>query len=177
MRKIVLIAIAMFTFTFAKAQEKVVKIHPVALAFNVISVDYEQAVSDKNSFEVGLSYYHNNFSGILGNDSGYEVTSFGLEGGYRFYFSKNNDAPEGVYAAPFAGFNSISTTYPSDFSEYDDSGMSFGGGVKGGYQWIHDSGFVLDAYLGYGYFSGGVTSVAYGNGGAPKFGLALGYAF
>ena len=177
MKKIVLLLVAMVFFNFANAQNKVVKVHPVALAFNVISVDYEQAISDKNSFEVGLSYYHNDFSGLLGSDAGYEVTSFGLEGGYRFYFSKNNDAPEGLYAAPFVGFNSISTAYPSGYTSNNASAMSFGGGVKGGYQWIHDSGFVLDAYLGYGFFTGGISSVAYGSGGAPKFGLAVGYAF
>ena len=179
MRKIVLIAIAVFTFTFAQAQEKVVKIHPVSLAFNIFAVDYEQAVNDKNSFTVGIQYF--NWSKYA------NATGFGAEAGYRWYFSKNNDAPEGIYAAPFFGVNSL--TYNGTVLTYDDAGnitgtkdsnessLFFGGGAQAGYQWIHDSGFALDAYLGYGYYAGEIAGFDSFGGGRPKFGLAVGYAF
>lgn len=164
MKKIIFLAVAMFMFNFMNAQNKVVKVNPLGIVFGVFNGTYEQALNEKNSFTIGASYFS---WGSL------NFTGFGAEAGYRFYFSKTNEAPEGMYFAPYAGVNSYSYTGSSSVTK----GMAFGGGVQGGYQWILDSGLAMDLYFGYGFYTGGVSGVSTGTGGVPKLGFAIGYAF
>ncbi len=175
MKKIVFIAIAMFAFNFANAQSNVVKVNPLGMAFGIFNGTFEHALNEKTSVTVGLNYF--NWKVI--NTSG-----LGGEVAYRFYFSKNNDAPEGIYAAPFAGINSL--TYKWD--HYNDDGsaiihdketaMFVTIGAQAGYQWIFDSGLALDLYFGYGYaVVGGFENYGAYAAGRPKLGVAVGYNF
>ncbi len=160
MKKIILLVVALVVFNISKAQESIVKVNPIAFAFGVFNVTYEKAISDSNSFTVGANYF---------NWTGLNASGIGAEAAYRFYFSKNNDAPEGMYAAPYLGGKIVNAG--------DSSGVAFGGGAQAGYQWVFDSGLALDLFFGYGYFSGGVSGYTTGIGGRPKFGVAVGYAF
>ena len=160
MKKIILLVIALVVFNISKAQESIIKVNPIGFAFGIFNATYEKAVSENNSFTIGASYF---------NWSNANASGIGGEAAYRFYFSNNNDAPEGIYAAPFLGVHTISIG--------DSSGFGFGGGAQAGYQWIFDSGLALDLFFGYGYYAGGVDGSTTGVGGLPKLGVAVGYAF
>ncbi len=173
MRKFLFLAVAFFTFAIVNAQQDVVKVNPLGLVFGSFNAAYEHALSDKSSLEIGANYF---------NWKNLNLAGFGGEVAYHFYFSKNNDAPEGIYAAPFLSANGLSYTY----TEYTytntvvktDSAFGIGGGVKAGYQWIFDSGLALDLFFGYGYTSLKFKEADYNySGGLPRLGLSVGYAF
>lgn len=176
MKKIVLV-IAMVAFGLnANAQKNVVKVNPLGLAFGAAEFSYERAISDKQAFEIGLSYASADVT------SGSEVISssaIGVEGKFKFYFSDDKDAPRGWYAAPFLSYASAS----AESSSGDDVGFSaVAGGALAGYQWVFgggDSGFALDLNFGAQYISASATSgtsVSF-DGFLPRLGLSLGYAW
>ena len=167
MKKIILIfAIALFGLNSMKAQDVkgIIKVNPIGFAFGIFNVNYEKPLNEKNSFAIGANYYNYGSVGVSG---------FGLSGEYRFYFSKNTTAPEGLFGAPIVNLSSLSYDNGSNGTE---TAFSFGGGVKGGYQWVWDSGVALDLYFGYGFRSANFDSYNY-TGGYPILGLAIGYAF
>lgn len=170
MKKVLLFVLALSFVNFAKAQESVVKVNPLGLVIGVFNVSYERAINEKGAFEVGANYF---------NWKNLDLSGMGGEVAYRFYFSKNNDAPEGIYGAPFVNVNSMKYKYTnSSLVDKDDSAIGFGGGVKGGYQWIFDSGLALDLFFGYGYTSVKFDEANYDySGGVPRLGVALGYNF
>ncbi len=165
MKKIILLVVALVFVNFAKAQQSVVKVNPLGIAFGVINATYEKALSESGALEIGASYF--NWSSI-------GVSGLGGDVAYRFYFSKNNDAPEGIYAAPLVGVNSL--TYKDDSN--NETALFISLGAKAGYQWIFDSGLALDLYFGYGkYISGGFDDYSGFSAGRPILGVAVGYAF
>ena len=175
--KKLLLAVAMVAFGFsANAQKNVIKANPLGLAFGVADLSYERVVSDKTSFEIGLSYAGAEVT------SGSEVVStnaIGGEGKFKFYFSSENDAPRGWYAAPFVSYSNASASSSSG----EDVGFSaFSGGALAGYQWVFgggDTGFALDLNFGAQYVSAsatGDTSVSI-DGFLPRLGVSLGYAW
>lgn len=174
MKKVFLFVAVAFVSFIAKAQDNVVKVNPLGLVIGVFNVSYEKAINESGAIEVGANYF---------NWKNLDLSGMGGEVAYRIYFSKNNDAPEGIYGAPFINVNSMKykyTTLDSNFIpvEKDDSAVGFGGGVKGGYQWIFDSGLALDLFFGYGYTSVKFDEAAYDySGGVPRLGVALGYNF
>ena len=175
--KKLLLSIAMVALAFtASAQENVVKLNPLALAFGSFEVSYERVVSESNSIEVALAY-----SSLKVNTSGGQVDAktegFGVEGKYKFYFADNN--PRGWYAAPAVSYSN--TSLDSNNEKGDLS--YFGVGAVAGYQWVFgggDSGFALDLNLGAQYASvttsGSISSTSI-DGILPKLGLSLGYAW
>jgi len=166
MKKIILIiAVAFFSLNAAKAQDVkgIIKVNPIGFAVGIFNATYEKPLNEKNSFAIGANYYNYGNVGVSG---------FGLSGEYRFYFSKNTTAPEGLFGAPIVSLGSLSY----DGSDGTESVFSIGGGVKGGYQWVWDSGVALDLYFGYGFRSANFDSYNY-TGGYPILGLAIGYAF
>ncbi|WGH75848.1 DUF3575 domain-containing protein [Tenacibaculum tangerinum] len=176
MKKLFLV-IAMIAVGFtANAQKNVIKANPLGLAFGIAELSYERVVSDKGSFEIGLSY--------AGADvtTGSEVigtSAIGGEAKYKFYFSSEKDAPRGWYAAPFVNYSAAS----AESSSGEDVGFSaFSGGALAGYQWVFgggDSGFALDLNFGAQYISAsasGGTSVSL-EGFLPRLGVSLGYAW
>ncbi len=167
MKKIIFLFIgAALILSTAKAQDTsgIIKVNPIGLAFGNINVAYEMPLSEKNSLQFGANMW--NFR-LLG------ITGFGLSAEYRFYFSKTTSAPEGLFVAPIGLLNSWS--YQSSDSTTETS-IGFGGGVKGGYQWVWDSGIALDLFAGYAYQVANFDTYnwAYGR---PLFGAAVGYAF
>ncbi len=166
MKKIIylFIALVMGVSTLKAQQNKgVVKINPLSLAIGVFNAAYEIPLSEKSSFQVGANYF---------NYKNLDISGFGLSAEYRFYFSNNNEAPEGIFVAPQLRVSSFSYTGYQDTEKL----ISLGGGFKGGYQWIWDSGVGLDLFAGYGYQAAKFESYDY-TGGFPIFGIAVGYAF
>ena len=172
---LLLLLIAIFSVANVKAQDVngIIKVNPVGFAFGIFNAAYEKPLNEKSSVVVGASYFNWKNLGISG---------LGASAEYRFYFSNNTTAPEGLFAAPILSVSSLSYNFSQlDPETYEtktkkESVFSIGGGVKGGYQWVWDSGVALDLYFGYGYRSAKFENYDY-SGGYPILGLAIGYAF
>ncbi|WP_176829738.1 DUF3575 domain-containing protein [Tenacibaculum sp. MAR_2009_124] len=175
MKKLFMIAMIAVGFT-AYAQKNVVKANPLGLAFGVADLSYERVIGDNTSFEVGLSYAG---AEVTSNNEVISTSAIGGEGKFKFYFSSEENAPRGWYAAPFVNYSTSS----AKSSEGQDVGFStFSGGALAGYQWVFggdDSGFALDLNFGAQYVSAsatGGTTVSI-DGFLPRLGVSLGYAW
>lgn len=141
----------------AQAQSSAIKTSPGALAFGVFNACYEKVISDKASVQFSGSA----FFGVGDLDG----TAFGVGAGYRMYITKK-DAPRGFYAMPKAGAN------------FGTGASAVSLAVDLGYQWVWDSGFVLDVALGPQYYIGlGDDVISTFDGIVPSIILAVGYAF
>ena len=178
MKKTILTATAVFAFAFANAQENAIKANPLAILGGTDLVSFEHKLTENSSAVIG--------AGISSFDFGVaKYKSTGLELQYRYYF---NEAITGLYAAGLAGSTTgkVEDTYDYSFgldsnSNEDTKFNSLKIGVKGGYQWIWSSGFLLDINLGLAYnkfnYSGGNFEDLRLSGILPNFGLGLGYSF
>jgi hypothetical protein len=164
-KTILIIALVFLGLNSIKAQDVkgIIKVNPLGFAVGFLNATYEKPLNEKNSFAIGANYY--NYSSV-------KISGLGLSGEYRFYFSNNSTAPEGLFGAPIVNLSSLSY----DGTNGTETVFSFGAGVKGGYQWVWDSGVALDLYFGYGFRSAQFDTYNY-TGGYPILGLAIGYAF
>jgi hypothetical protein len=113
------------------AQSTTLKMSPGAIAFGLFSGCYEKVISDKTSFQLtGLAYF---------GFGDYEGTGFGGSAGFRMYLTKK-EAPRGFYLMPQTGVI------------FGESATAVGIGLDFGYQWIWESGFVLDIAIGPNYY-------------------------
>lgn len=167
-----------------------VLIVPVTGEYKVL---YEIKTMPKQSLMVGGSYLGPslllNLDEITssGNDiSGIKTAGFKVQGMYKFFITRNTEAPEGFYVGPHASYASAtiaSQDNPDDFVTATKINVN---GVLG-YQLIADSGFALDIYAGLGYrnrqwaFEGDSNTLfeLTDNVASPTvaFGLNFGYAF
>ena len=174
MKKTILIAIAVFAFFGAAAQEakNTIKINPLSALLKTGSVFYERKLNEGTSLQLGVAY-----TGIKLDDTKFEGLAITPE--VRFYLKQK--AISGLYAAPFLRYQNYSVTDGTDKGTY----TSFGGGALIGRQWVYGSGFVLDIFFGPS-FNSGDYKVKLGTepdikGGIDGFGLrtgiALGFGF
>src|SRR5690349_1038765 len=107
MKKLFIIASFLALTGALKAQEltnkQAIKINPLSLFLITGNVAYEHATTANQSFQVGLFY-----SGV--SISGLKYSGLGITPEYRFYFAGHKEALNGVYAAPFARFQSFTFT-------------------------------------------------------------------
>lgn len=104
-KSIFCLAIFMIALVKLNAQENVVKVNPLGLAFGVSQLSYERALDSNSAAELSLAYTSLNAS--FGSTEA-KVSGFGGEIKYKFYFSSSNDAPRGWYAAPLVNYSSAS---------------------------------------------------------------------
>ena len=178
MKKTLLLAVILVLgLSNLKAQENVIKINPLGLAFGSAQFSYERVLGDKSAVELSLAYtsLNANFSG--GDEA--KINGFGAEGKYKFYFSSEKVAPRGWYGAPVVSYSSISGGSGSQEGKVS----LISAGAVAGYQWVFggsDTGFALDLNLGIQYInaktSGDVSGLTI-DGILPRLGLALGYAW
>lgn len=181
MKKIFLTAAAVFAFSFANAQENIIKANPLSLLGGTDLLSYEHKLGDNSSLLVGAG-----IGGFKIGDA--EYSSMGAEFQYRYYFS---EALKGFYAGGQVGYSSgkvkletlsFSTTGFASSTNETNFG-SFRLGAKGGYQWVWDSGFSLDLNVGMAYNnftyknSDPSFSTLKASGVLPNFGFGIGYAF
>lgn len=171
-----LLFVFMLSFGFMQAQDRVVKTSPLSLLFGNFNAKYEQKLTDKTSFLVGANYLYK----FLGQD----VSTFGLDGEYRFFVTnKKKDVPEGFYAGPSLSFNYGSYNFEDIIGGGEEGSGNYstlGVGVTLGYQWIFESGVALDLGAGPQYNVGLSNSGDDGfdvSGVSPRILLAVGYAF
>ena len=169
MRKILSTAVLCLCFIFAaNAQEQAIKVNPLGLAFGNFNATYEKVLNDKSSVLISANYQYQ----LLGVD----VNSFGLGLGWRYYITnKKKPVPAGFHVTPQIGAN---------FGSVDDFNYNtYVIGAEIGYQWVWDSGFLLDLGIGPGFyfFSGDYEDVGFDTDGSSFIGpigtLAIGYAW
>lgn len=168
MKKVIL-TLVFVAFAFgANAQSNVIKTNPLGLAFGFFNATYERVLGTTSSVLVRGQYMYK----LLGE----EVNLAGAGLGYRYYFTHaNKPVPGGFYINPQASFSFGKITDDMD-EEYSATTMGFGAEI--GYQWVWDSGFVLDLGIGPMYtIAKGGNSEDELKGIMPSATLAIGYAF
>jgi hypothetical protein len=144
-----------------------ITVNPVGLVFGLLTVEYEKALSEKNSFTIRGNFLSRDIGDI-------DTTIFGAGGSYRFFPKKV--APSGLYYGP-----SADVVYAKAKSgSASASGVFFFVGGDGGYKWIFKGGFVVDAGVSVGFYFGklevGYTELDFG-GFTLGLRLGLGYAW
>ncbi|GAB1857592.1 DUF3575 domain-containing protein [Flavobacteriaceae bacterium MHTCC 0001] len=181
MKKLLLCAvITVLGLTSVSAQERAVKVNPLALLGGTDLVSFETKLGEQSTGVVGAAIGGFKFGGI-------KYSSFGGELQYRYYFG---DLLDGWYGAAGVSYQSGTTEFETigfDSSSSDEFDFSaFGGGLKIGHQWAWDSGFVIDLNLGASYKSfnydfGDADSFTQelfkGSGVLPTFGFGVGYSW
>jgi hypothetical protein len=166
--------------------------YPTNFVAATIKVGYEFKVSHNKGLKfIGSFGSSNENSDWYGLN---EFKEFGLEAQLRFYVQKDHPALNGFYLAPYASYKSMSYTTNNTFynlstgQAYSQTGnvSNFMLGYVIGYQWIFNSSFVIDAFIGGGnnFISGDNTQgnlsntiYAYRNGIDLHTGIGLGVAF
>ena len=154
------------------AQQNVIKINILAPIVKTFNVQYERALNDNSSLQLGFFY-----TGFSSGDT--KFSGFGITPEYRFYLSETA-APKGVYIAPFFRYQSFIIKDVETNSEGDFSAL--GGGVIIGKQWIFKEKISLDMFLGPAYYSGTVDVESgdeddFETGAFDGFGLRAGICF
>lgn len=182
MKKLLLLLLIVFCVTsntYSQEKQNGVKLNPLALIIGAINVQYERAVSEKNSVQLGLFIINLNIGDT-------KLSGFGLTPEYRFYLAK--EALDGFYAAPLINFNTLSLSYDDGVDSGEASLTTFGGGAKIGWNWLlgDADNFIIDLGLGANY-SGTSLNVKSGTEGNFDFGafdgirpilnFSIGYAF
>ncbi len=166
MKKVLfLFAFVIFAISM-NAQDNIIKANPLGLAFGNFNATYEKVLNEKSSALVKANYWYKIF--------GVDVSLFGVGAAYRYYITNaKKPVPAGFYAQGQASFSGGST----DGANFTSIGI--GGQV--GYQWVWDSGFVLDLGLGPNYviLNGEVDDFGSDSAGGilPSATLAIGFAF
>lgn len=168
MKKLIL-SLAFVALAFGlNAQGNVIKTNPLGLAFGNFNATYERVLGTTSSVLIRGQYMYK----ILGE----EVNLMGFGLGYRYYFTNaKKPVPGGFYICPQAQFAFGSVT-DDNGDKYSANSMGFGAEI--GYQWVWESGFVLDLGIGpmYTNVSGDGDSEGV-KGILPSATLAIGYAF
>ena len=182
MRKFFITSLTLFSFSIAKAQEERVhknalKINPLSLFALTGNVSYERAISRNKTFQLGAFY-----SGVRLSDLKYNGYGFTPE--LRFYFAAGKEAFNGLYAAPFARYQSINLMLKEtgDRATFD----AIGGGAIIGWEKMWNGAFTLDVFAGPAYYDGKLkanidedefNTGLLGNRFTVRAGMAIGWGF
>lgn len=192
MKKYILLVFFIFTFTLLHAQNEekqntktdsteyiiskktrngILKMDPLSLLFTRnLNAKFEQAVGNKSSLLVGLNIFQ--WRHVF-NES---ISGVCIQLGYRRYFSKTDNAPEGLFVSPILEFGAI-TYIPDGYSfGLKEHSLTMSVGGKGGYQWLFDNGVALDLSFGYSYYSFNFDTYTEKIA-TPTIGAAVGYYF
>jgi len=156
-------------------EKNVLKINTLSLIFGTGSLFYERKISELTSVQLGIGYM------------GYKVSDAKFSGliltpEFRIYPRKN--AIDGFYIAPYLRY--FNFTIKSGTNNDIGSLTVMGGGLLFGRQWITNSGFTMDLFLGGHYGSASVKTNSgstewvdsnFFSGFKTRVGFALGFAF
>lgn len=166
MKKLILTFAFVVLAVGLKAQDNIIKTNPLGLAFGNFNATYERVLGSSSSFLIRGQYMYKLF--------GLEVNLPGGGLGFRYYFTHaNKPVPSGFNINPQISYLSGSTT--EDDEKY--SATVFGFGAELGYQWVWESGFVLDLGIGPMYYSSKSEGEEKLGGIGPSVTLAIGFAF
>jgi len=154
---------------------------------------FETKVSNKTAFQIGASYIGPsvllNLDEITKEEDGEEITGvktsgYRIQGTFKFFISRDLNAPEGFYLAPNISYATASIknkAHPDD--KISGTKVNINGLI--GYQMITSGGFTLDVFTGLGFVSrkyevtGDFDPEDFKTKStiSVPFGLAFGYAF
>jgi hypothetical protein len=185
MKKISLLFAIVLLLSFgvnAQTKSNAIKINPLSAFLATGNIQYERAVNESSSFQLGVFY-----TGVSFADT--RFTGLGITPEYRFYVG-NGEALDGFYLAPFARYQNFTITAPATSGGIDEAKASlstFGGGLILGRQWLAGEAFVIDVFIGPSYNGGNLkvdqgSEEAFDNTGlftgvGVRWGVVLGYAF
>ncbi len=122
-------------------------------------VFFETVVTQKTSFQLGLSYLGpsvllnlDELTSTDNNISGVKTSGFRIQGMYKFFLSRDLNAPEGFYVAPHLSYASASIVNKDNTAEKLKGTKLNVNGIFG-YQLITSGGFTLDLFMGMGFVS------------------------
>ncbi|MEZ5001200.1 MAG: hypothetical protein R2744_10245 [Bacteroidales bacterium] len=131
-----------------------VTIVPITGEYKIL---FEIKTLPKQSFTLGASYLGPSL--LLNLDeitnegsevSGIKTSGFKVQGMYKFFISRNTEAPEGFYVGPHGSYATASLTSKDNTADkIIATKINFDGVI--GYQMITDGGFALDLYTGLGF--------------------------
>jgi len=120
---------------------------------------FEAKVAPKASFQFGVGYIGP--SALLNLDdltndgeniSGIKTSGFRVQGMFKYFLSRNLQAPEGFYIGPHVSFATAELKSKDNAENYIKAQKINANGVIG-YQLITKGGFALDIYTGIGFVS------------------------
>ena len=169
MKKLI-ISLSLIALAFgAHAQNNVIKTNPLGLAFGNFNATYERVLGTSSSILIRGQYMYKIF--------GVKVGLGGVGLGYRYYITHvKKPVPAGFYINPEAVYSFGSM---DDFNGTSVNLSTIGVGAELGYQWVWESGFVLDLGIGpmYTFVNGGDNNIDISSGWGPTATLAVGFAF
>ncbi|MDX5419454.1 MAG: DUF3575 domain-containing protein [Hymenobacteraceae bacterium] len=138
-----------------KAQSKqpkraVIKVNPLSAFALTGSGFLEYAVTDNISAQLGAFTTGVSVSNV-------KFRGYGFTPEVRYYFSENKVAPMGPYVAGYGRIQNFKLTVEKQDEEGRDYSATYapvGAGIAIGNQWIFNSGFTFDVFLGAGYNGG-----------------------
>lgn len=152
------------------------EVKPLNLLAGQYNINYERVLGNRISAEI--SYGH--WFGVKYND-GEKVYGNNVAFNPRFYFTKQNFAPESYYFGPYFNYNILEN---KNVNGDIDNAKFFEKGLLIGRQWLKDNGIVFDINAGIAHLGTDLTDTEiedeYEDGipqYLPKVGLAVGYSF
>lgn len=172
MKKLLILTMLAFISTGMYANSNGIKLGLGSFAFGNAYLQYERAINDNMSAQVGFGFYFPFDPGeriesrnISINDTPLEPTiqfddrlvtinewsstGFYINGEFRFYLG-DKDALSGFYLAPYIGFHKngdddVTGTDDLGFNYEGEASMTyFGGGAQAGYQWLIADRVIID---------------------------------
>ncbi|MDH5381786.1 MAG: DUF3575 domain-containing protein [Cyclobacteriaceae bacterium] len=176
MKKTFIILVLSVAYNIANAQTNAIKINYLAPIVKTINLQFEHALNESSSVQLGVYYLSWAPQGTTTKFSGYGITPE-----YRFYLTESTF--KGVFLGPYFRFQSLKL---SDTSTADDGVYTgYQGGAIIGKQWLFKDKITLEAFLGPCYGGGNVKvnsgtdvfNVDTFNGFGLRIGTTLGFAF
>ncbi|MDH5598811.1 MAG: DUF3575 domain-containing protein [Cyclobacteriaceae bacterium] len=159
------------------AQSNAIKLNYLSLIVKSYNVQFEHAINEKSSAQLGVYFLDWSPSGLSTKFQGFALTPE-----YRFYLG-DTPAPEGFFVAPYLRYQSykLTDTSTSDEANY----TNFGGGAIIGKQWLFSEKVTFEVFLGPAYGAGKVDVVSGSNvfnvgsfdGFVLRWGTTIGFAF
>jgi hypothetical protein len=155
---LILFTLVIFLTESVSAQENVLKTGITNAFFGDFNLSYERVINEKSSIQARVGYLNFMSSFTVSEDwiTPEALTLQKDKGGfhasveYRFYLSKNENSPRGLYLAPFfRHFNQrllYTDEIDNDMFDVDVKVSNFGLGGQFGYQLIINDVFTLDFY-------------------------------
>lgn len=154
----------------------VIKLKPLMLAFQMVSVQYERVIGNNSNMslasDVNILFYSASLSGSSVTNVTQTITGFGLSPEFRFYPGGN--APRGFFLGPYVtyfgmGIKMEGTGSGGGRATAELTGINaVGGGALIGWKWLIGDVFSIETHVGANYLSMKIpTTVTYKEAGQP----------
>ena len=182
MKKVTLLLAIIAGSFMVKAQgPNAVKLNVMSVIASTVNLSYERSLTDNMSVQMLGAYT----AAKIGD---FETTGLVISPSLRLYLGDEDPELKGWYVSPLLRYDNLTYDAIIDLASVETTFTTIGGGLDLGRQWVTNSGFVIDWFIGVRYASGKTTfegdydetdldeTVGY-EGLVPRLGLKLGYSF